>query len=59
MAFYARNRRKKQGLAFIQAVRAAMPAVSKTSPVSSNMPLARDEWESPSFEAFRADARIG
>lgn len=58
MAFYTLNRRKAQGRAIIQQLRAAMPTCAEQQPVAPITSFYRDEWEAPTFDAFRAGARI-
>ena len=57
MAFYALNRRKAQGQAFIQQLCDALPAKAEQQPVAALATVYQDEWDSPTFEAFRAGAR--
>ena len=56
-AFYALNRRKAQGLSVLRQLRAALPAKAEHQPVAPLSTVYRDEWEAPTFEAFRAGAR--
>lgn len=58
MAFYALNRRKAQGRFVLRQLRAALPAKAEHKPVAPISTVYRDEWEAPSFDAFRAGARI-
>lgn len=58
MAFYALNRRQVQGRSAIRQLRAALPAKGERQTVPPLSTVFRDEWEAPTFEAFRAGARI-
>lgn len=58
MAYYALNRRKAQGRSVLRQLRAALPAKAEHKPVAHLSTVCRDEWDAPTFEAFRAGARI-
>jgi len=58
MAFYALNRRKAVGRSVLRQLRAVVPAKADNEPVASLFTVYRDEWDAPTFEAFRASARI-
>lgn len=49
MAFYALNRRKAKGRAFIQQLRAALPAKAESQPVVALAVVYQDEWDAPTF----------
>lgn len=53
MAFYARYRRKAQGLAVLKQIRDALPIYPLVGTRPSSMLLVRDEWESQTFAATR------
>ena len=57
MAFYALNRRKAQGRSVLRQLRAALPAKAEQQAVDSLSTVYGDEWEAPTFDAFRARAR--
>lgn len=57
-AFYALNRSKAQGRSILRQLRAAIPAKGEHQTVAPLSAVYRDEWEAPSFDAFRAGARI-
>ena len=58
MAFYALNRRKAQGRSVLRQLRSVVPAKADNQTVASLSTVYRDEWDAPTFEAFRAGARI-
>lgn len=58
MAFYAINRRKAQGRSVLRQLRATLPASADQQPAAPITHIYRDEWEAPTFDAFRAGASI-
>ncbi|KLR58009.1 hypothetical protein [Diaphorobacter sp. J5-51] len=56
MTFYHLNRRNAQGQAFIQQLRVALPAKAEQQAVAALPTVYRDEWDAPTFDAFRARA---